>query len=127
MKGEPAHLHIGRLGEELACRFLEGKGFSICDRNYRKKWGELDIVADDAGLIRFIEVKSVSSWEENSTDIHRPEDNIDPRKVERLKRVIQSYLLSHKKIGKWQFDFVTVKIDEEGKKAKIAFVENVIL
>ena len=37
---------VGNLGENLACRFLAERGFKIVERNYRKKWGELDIVAE---------------------------------------------------------------------------------
>lgn len=50
----------GRLGEELAGRFLMKRGYKIVDRNYRRPWGELDIVAEKKGKIHFVEVKSVS-------------------------------------------------------------------
>ena len=36
---------IGALGENMACRFLVKRGFKVLDRNYSKKWGEIDIVA----------------------------------------------------------------------------------
>jgi len=50
----------GDLGESIACRFLINKGFSIVERNYLKKWGEIDIIAKKDGKAHFIEVKSVS-------------------------------------------------------------------
>lgn len=49
----------GALGEEIAARFLERKGFRVAERNYRKPWGEIDIIAEKAGIVRFIEVKAV--------------------------------------------------------------------
>ena len=50
----------GEIGENIAVRFLVKHGFSILDRNYTKKWGEIDIVAERNKKIYFIEVKSVS-------------------------------------------------------------------
>ena len=50
---------VGEIGEEIACQFLERKGFKILERNYRKPWGEIDIIAEKDGVIRFVEVKAV--------------------------------------------------------------------
>ena len=36
---------LGKLGEDLACRYLVDKGYRIIERNYRKPWGELDVIA----------------------------------------------------------------------------------
>lgn len=51
---------VGALGEELTVKFLMKRGYKILERNYRRPWGELDIVAERKGKIHFIEVKSVS-------------------------------------------------------------------
>ena len=59
---DPKHKKkIGALGENMACRFLVEHGFRILDRNYNKKWGEIDIVAEKDKIFRFIEVKTVVS------------------------------------------------------------------
>ena len=50
----------GNLGEELTASFLEGKGYKIIERNYRKKWGEIDIVAELDGVLHFVEVKALT-------------------------------------------------------------------
>ena len=54
----------GDIGEKIAGRFLVGKGFEIIGWNYRKPWGEIDIIVRREGKIHFIEVKTVSlvSW-----------------------------------------------------------------
>ena len=49
----------GEIGENIAVRFLVKRGFTVVDRNYTKKWGEIDIVAEKADKIYFIEVKSM--------------------------------------------------------------------
>lgn len=51
---------IGPLGEELTVKFLVKHGYRILDRNYRRPWGELDIVAQKGGKIHFVEVKTLA-------------------------------------------------------------------
>lgn len=61
MQHHPKHIHTGIAGEDAACGYLEGKGYKILHRNFRSKFGELDIVciSPDKTLC-FIEVKSLS-------------------------------------------------------------------
>ena len=129
---------IGQLGEDLACRFLEDKGFEVVDRNYRKKWGELDIVSRESdGTIRFVEVKAVSREivTQDGKDVlrekelYRPEDQIHPLKQKRLQRAIMSYLIKHK-VGEetpWQFDVILVRIDQSSKKVLVEHLEKMML
>jgi len=127
---------IGRLGEDSACDYLKKQGYRIIDRNYLKKWGEIDIVAQKAKKIHFVEVKSVSrtistdkSVSPETFDTYRPEDNIHPWKLERLGRVIQSYLLE-KDVSddiEWQFDMATVCIDVQNKLSQVTLTEDLVL
>jgi len=131
---------IGEIGENIAVKFLVKHGFSIIDRNYTKKWGEIDIVAEKENKLYFIEVKSVSretlnifipkSYNDSDERYeHRPEDNMHPWKLKRLSRTIQTYLLS-KNIdeGKeWQVDLLVVYLCQKEKKAKVKVVSDIIL
>ncbi|MDZ7358031.1 MAG: YraN family protein, partial [candidate division KSB1 bacterium] len=45
---------VGKLGENLAAKFLEDKGYHILERNYRYGHGELDIIAEKDGMLIFI-------------------------------------------------------------------------
>jgi len=125
---------IGEIGENIAVRFLMKHGFTILDRNYTKKWGELDIIAEKTGKLYFIEVKSVSrpdlsSVSHETLDQYKPEDNMHPWKLKRLARTIQTYLL-HKKIPdeqEWQVDLLVVFLSEKDKKAKVKVVSDIIL
>ncbi|MBI3634070.1 MAG: YraN family protein [Candidatus Yonathbacteria bacterium] len=125
---------IGRLGEDLAVKYLENKGFTILSRNYLKKYGEIDIVAQKGKIIHFIEVKSVSHETLSNnvscvTDNYRPEDNVHPQKLKRLTRTIQAYLLEkyQESEPEWVFDLITVVIVLVNKKARVRFLENIIL
>jgi putative endonuclease len=117
---------IGELGENIAVRFLVKHGFKILDRNYTKKWGELDVVAEKQNKIHFVEVKSVSR---ETIGGHRPEENMHPSKMKRMSRTIQTYLLSKKTLDdkEWQVDLLVVYIDLNNKKARVKKIEDLIL
>ncbi len=124
---------IGEIGENIAVRFLMKQGFAILDRNYTKKWGEIDIIAKKANKIYFIEVKSVSrdliNVSQETLDSYKPEDNMHPWKLKRMSRTIQTYLLAHKEYDdyEWQIDLIVVFLDLIDKKAKIKRIEDIIL
>lgn len=120
---------IGDLGEDIACKYLERKGFRVVERNYLRKWGEIDIVVEKADFISFVEVKSVSREISNRKDQFRPEDNVHPAKMQRLHRAIQTYLLERKvsEDKPWRIDIVCVYLDFSTRRAKVEVIENVIL
>src|SRR3990167_1934458 len=115
---------IGDIGEQIVAVYLETKGFRVLERNYLRKWGEIDIVAEKGQLLIFIEVKSVS----RATGL-RPEENMHPAKLKRLHRVIQTYLLDRKvpDSREWRVDVACVYLDFSTRKAKVEMLENVIL
>jgi putative endonuclease len=126
------HNQIGVIGEDIATKYLQNKGFSVIDRNYRKKWGELDIIAQKDACLHFVEVKTVSrnsydgKFKQEIND-YKPEDNMHPRKLERLKRAIQTYMLEKRVDDNWQFDLACVFLDQEKRVAKIKYIENLII
>lgn len=123
---------IGKIGENIAVKHIVKHNFKLIQRNYRKKWGELDIVAKKDNILHFIEVKSVSceTLDKNvSYETSLPEDNIHYWKRKRLSRVIQSYLME-KNVSyetEWQIDALVVFINLKSMKAKIRFTENIII
>ena len=125
----------GKIGEGVAVKFLMKHGFSILDQNYTKKWGEIDIVAEKANKIYFIEVKSVASADvktladkRETRDDYRPEDNMHPWKLKRLSRVIQTYIFSKKLDDRdWQVDLLIVFLELKNKKARVKVEKDIIL
>lgn len=148
---------IGHLGEDIAQKYLENKGFSIIGQNYLKKYGEIDIIAKKGKILHFVEVKTVSepagltAWPQplrrsenivphrsdlsndgsvsRETDNYRPEDNLHPFKLRRLARTTQAYLLEfHKNEDpEWVFDAITVSLDMKMRKAVVNFIQNIVL
>lgn len=120
---------IGELGENIACRFLMKHGFLIIERNYTKKWGEIDIIAEKNNKLHFIEVKSITHMPvPHETDNYRPEDNMHPWKLKRLRRTVQTYLLTKRGENRdWQFDFLVIYLNLENKKARIKTIADIVL
>lgn len=122
----------GNLAEDIAVKHFVKHRFRILDRNYRKKWGEIDIVAEKDSILHFIEVKAVSCETKtlpNSTQAYQPEENMHFWKRKRLAKAIQTYL-SEKKIAdatEWQVDVAAIFLDFKTRRAKIRVTENVIL
>jgi Holliday junction resolvase-like predicted endonuclease len=123
---------IGQYGEDIAARFLEKRGFQVLDRNYLKKWGEIDIVARKTNKIHFIEVKSVSYETKDLLDsivsrgTWKPEDNVHPYKVRKLNRAIESWLHEKHCELDWQIDVIAVKMVVREKYASVKYLPNII-
>lgn len=58
MAGGDPRRQLGEAGESLACRHLEARGFAVVERNFRTRYGELDVVAADKRYLVFCEVKT---------------------------------------------------------------------
>lgn len=112
---------IGEIGETIACRYLVRRGYRIVCRNYTKKWGEIDIVAERSGMTHFIEVKSVSC-----ESLVRPEDQVSRIKQGRLIRTILSYVREHD-VGAWQFDVLCLYLDLETRSGKLKALPDIVL
>jgi putative endonuclease len=121
---------IGNVGEDVALRFLEGKGFTIIARNYLKPWGEIDIIALKNEIVRFVEVKSVSR--ESIPDIsremndYRPEELVHEYKLRKVARTAEMYMNEKGDDREFQIDVVGVFLDFKTRKAKCRLFEQVL-
>ncbi len=98
----------GSLHEEEAARFLSNLGYKILKRNYRTRLGEIDIIAEDRGIICFIEVKSRSS-----RNFGLPEDAVNAVKQRHIAKVALCYLKSQKKLDcNCRFDVVCIEVNQ---------------
>ncbi len=116
---------IGKLGEDLACGYLVQKRWKILQRNFRKPWGELDIIAKDPkGVLVFIEVKAMRQFGNAAI---QPEDNLTAAKLNKLQRTAQLYVghypeLMDEKKG-WRIDLVAIALSD--KEPLVKHFENI--
>lgn len=85
---------VGDQGEDLVCTHLEGLGWQVVERNWRCPLGELDVVADEDGLVVFCEVKT-----RRSTRFGTPLEAVDGPKARRLRRLAWAWLDAHDRRG----------------------------
>ena len=78
---------LGSRYEDSACRFLTEQGYTILDKNYRCKTGEIDIIGKNEGYLCFIEVKYRSNSEHGF-----PSEAVDNRKRRRIVLTALSYM-----------------------------------
>lgn len=120
----------GSLGEEIACQFLARKGYKVIERNFRKPWGEIDIIALKGNVMRFVEVKSVSREGFNtiSREIdYRPEELVDARKLKKVSRTAALYMEQKRDRREFQIDVVGVIIlDKQNKRAQCRLFEQAL-
>lgn len=137
---------IGDLGESIACKCLKNKGFSIVERNYGKKWGEIDIVArgtqkmlengevshGTSETVHFIEVKSVSYETKTMLDwavtheTWRPEELVHDFKLNQIRKAAETWVAENNWMGDVQVDVVAVRMVPREKYASVKYVSNVI-
>lgn len=118
-------MKVGEIGEKLAADYLAQEKFSILARNYRKKFGEIDIVAKKDGIIHFVEVKTSRYHAETA---FLPEIRVNKRKIGNLKRICEAFI-SEKGIASdqlWQIDVISVILDVGNLVNSIKIFENAV-
>src|ERR1043166_2571610 len=81
---------FGKHGEDLACHELERRGYAILARRYRRRGGELDIIAADGETIVFVEVKT-----RDGAAYGCASEAVTPLKQLRMMRLAMDYLARH--------------------------------
>lgn len=114
---------LGLVAEEYVAQYLESKGYQILDRNFRKPWGELDLVAEKEGVVIFVEVKA-SKME---TLGFEPEVRGSHDKLKKVVRTARTYLAEkcYPSYQPWQVDLVAVVLDQSRNTLKIRHYKNI--
>ena len=122
---------IGGIGEDLATEHLENSGFEIIERNYLRKWGEIDIIARKGCRLYFVEVKTRAiNLESGNREWYRPEENLHGLKLKRIKRAMQSFLFESRVSieSSWEFSVITVILNSRSRELhQIEHLENLII
>lgn len=108
----------GALGEVSAARFLREKGYDIVTANYHCRLGEIDIIAENAKYLCFVEVKT-----RGERSFFAPADAVDYGKRQKIIATAKFYLSSHPTKKQPRFDVAEV-YTKQGKVQKIRLIKN---
>lgn len=125
---------LGSLGEMLIVKHLTQKGYEHLGSNYRKKFGEIDLIFMFHEKLHFIEVKTVSREIQSNVNHetpawlakHKPEENVSHAKLRKISKMIRIYLDENNcQDREWQFDVAAVFVDHKKQKALIKFLKDI--
>jgi putative endonuclease len=120
---EDVRHRLGQLGERLAAEHLGRCGYQIVERNYRTRWGELDLVVFDGRTLAFCEVKTRRLRDSAVS----PLEAIRRRKCTRLRKMAGTWLIERTDrpyADIVRFDAIAVTFDPAGRLVGIEHVEN---
>ena len=103
--------NIGELGEEYTVKFLEKKKYNILERNYRKRYGEIDIIAENKNYIVFVEVKT-----RHKDSMASAADAVNRQKQIRIIKTASLYLAENETEKFCRFDVCEVYINSDNLK-----------
>jgi putative endonuclease len=125
-EGDPRR-RLGARGEELAARHLEARGYQVVERNFRTRYGELDVVARDARFLVFCEVKTRIVRREPGPDVLGPFAAIGARKQRQVRAMAREWLAEGRLDGRRpteiRFDAIGVSFDAHGKLLALEHLE----
>jgi putative endonuclease len=111
---------IGRAAELLALEHLERKGFELVERNYRTRWGELDLIVADERTLVFCEVKA------RRAGSGAPWDALGFAKQDRVRRMASRWLSEREdrpRRDDLRFDAIGITIDARGRLVRLDHLE----
>ncbi len=99
----------GYEGEEIAAQYLRSKGYTILERNYHSRYGEIDLIAKTDCCIAFVEVKA-----RTSDKFGMPEASVTPEKLEKIGNTGLLWLQEHPEApDDWRIDVIAIMMDED--------------
>jgi putative endonuclease len=120
--GNDLRRDLGTTGEQLAAEHLERLGYRILERNYRTRWGELDIIAFDGRALAFCEVKTRRVGGRAGT----PLEAISPGKRSQVRKMAGRWLVDRRErpyADVLRFDAIGVSFDAAGRLVGLEHVE----
>ena len=113
---------LGDAGERLAERHLEARGYHVLERNFRTRYGELDVVARDGPALVFCEVKA-----RRAPTHFGPLTSVGPRKRAQLRRMAGQWLHERGRARgtrEVRFDVIGITVDGAGRVLALEHLEN---
>jgi putative endonuclease len=125
--GDDPRRRLGARGEELAARHLEARGLAVVERNFRTRYGELDVVARDSRFLVFCEVKTRVARASDAAAALGPFAAIGQRKQRQVRAMAREWLsagaLDGPRPPEIRFDAIGVSFDARGRLLSLEHLE----
>lgn len=116
-----ARVRLGRFGERLAAAHLESKGYTILDRNFRCPDGEINVIAQKADCLVFVEVRT-----RRGDAMGSAAESVTPLKCARLAAAAEAFCQEHPEAApERRIDVVAVDLAPDGRLLRLEHIENV--
>ncbi len=112
---------IGRWAESFVATALEERGMKIVGRNFRTRFGEVDLIAADGGTLCFIEVRA-----RKSSGFGAASETVTASKARRVIAASQEYLQQNARWRNWRIDVAAVELDQWSRPASVEFIESAV-
>lgn len=104
---------LGQIGEDVATEYLRKNGYKIIERNYKKPWGEIDVIAKKDNTIFFFEVKTLQCFQGKPSFL--PEENVTKKKKANIKKTAQIYTKEKNIFLDYQIDVIGIEFNSKSK------------
>ena len=110
---------LGAAGEQLARRHLEQRGYRFVAANWRRPYGELDLIMRDGDVLVFVEVKTRSSER-----VITAEESLTPAQARRLLRGAQYFLAERVELASlfWRIDLIAITLTPTGAVSRLSHI-----
>lgn len=115
------HNEVGKIGEGLARKFLEEKGYKIIEQNYKTKYAEIDLVAQNKNELIFLEVRT-----KVGENFGSPEETINNKKKKKLFGNASAYATIKKWQGLYRIDAICIVLKPDHSINRLDHYENIV-
>ncbi|MDF2760533.1 MAG: hypothetical protein K0S99_3168 [Thermomicrobiales bacterium] len=114
---------LGTAGEQLARRHLEQRGYRFVAANWRRPYGELDLIMRDGDVLVFVEVKTRSSER-----LVTAEESLTPAQARRLLRGAQYFLAEREELANlfWRIDLIAITLTPTGAVSRLTHIVDAV-
>jgi putative endonuclease len=114
---------LGTAGEQLARRHLEQRGYRFVAANWRRPYGELDLIMRDGDVLVFVEVKTRSSER-----LVTAEESLTPAQARRLLRGAQYFLAEREELANlfWRIDLIAITLTPTGTVSRLTHIVDAV-
>lgn len=115
------HNEVGKIGEDLAKKFLEEKGYKILEQNYKTKYAEIDLVVEKNKELVFVEVRT-----KIGENFGTPEDTINKNKLRKVLWNAKNYIGFKNWKGPCRIDAICIVLNSNFSTQRLTHYENIV-